>query len=57
MNITACEKEPSLVMLILMIEYVQCYWQSFALGMAVAFLWQHVRRKHGGAKRNYGRSN
>jgi hypothetical protein len=46
MNTTACEKELSLVMLILMIEYVQCYWQSFALGMAVAFLWQHYRGKH-----------
>ena len=57
MNTTACEKELNLVMLILMIEYVQCYWQSFALGMAVAFLWQHVRSKHGSAKRHNWRSN
>lgn len=46
MSTTACEKERNPVMLILMIEYVQCYWQSFALGMAVAFLWQHYRGKH-----------
>lgn len=41
----------------LIIEYVQCYWQSFALGVAVAFLWQHVRSIYGSAKRNHRRFN
>ena len=42
----------------LVIEYIQCYWQSFALGMGVMFLWQHFREKrHGDSQRHHGRPN
>lgn len=36
-------------MLQLAIEYVQCYWQSFGLGMLVAFFGQKIfwRYKYG----------